>query len=595
MAEFSRALHRLILIIASLQVLFASLACADYVNSQPKQERRFYAADSSAYLLLRWEPRADRPGFDATPALMAHRNGHGTYDTLWAKHLVEDFPKSAIVSANGRYAVTFDGWPAGLGFGPNVVVIYGPCGERVRSLALRDFCPFIADSDKADADSALPHDAYTITYQAPHDIGSPAGFYWGSGHYIDKAAQQLVLRVIPKGTLWKDSTDSHVEVRVDLATGTVVSPLGRNPYPDFAGPDTSWTRTFDLGSGSGDAGVASCRDGGVVVAIPYGVGFCPPVATSLRLLRIGKSGDSLWSCTLDSVPASEATVIETGDGEFVVGAIYTDCSVRPVPKDGFPTWLYLARVSAAGNVKWIGREEGAWCAERVRLACMPDGGTVSAVCWRDSVWSVSLQRRGPDGQMQWNRHIEHVAFPSGLTVTAKGDIWISVGSDGTVFPDIYTVSAAGDSLDVTKLLENDVYNVVAQNDGTYLYANGESYTTKNLTLRNASHDLLWQLPLTERKVDYAANIWPEEWNVTDIKGDSRRGWWISGMKDGVVSRDAEVAVVRVGKRGNVAWKWTCGRCWHACSAVIAPLPHGGCLVAVPTRDHHLRLYKLAAD
>ena len=49
-------------------------------------------------------------------------------------------PVSALISDDGRRVVTFDNWYS-LGFGKNVVVIYGATGEPVRSLELLDMMP----------------------------------------------------------------------------------------------------------------------------------------------------------------------------------------------------------------------------------------------------------------------------------------------------------------------------------------------------------------------------------------------------------------------------------------------------------------------
>ena len=57
---------------------------------------------------------------------------------LWAQPLSNAVaPVEALVSDTGRYVVTFDNWHS-LGYGPNVVVIYGAEGQLLRSFSLED-------------------------------------------------------------------------------------------------------------------------------------------------------------------------------------------------------------------------------------------------------------------------------------------------------------------------------------------------------------------------------------------------------------------------------------------------------------------------
>lgn len=66
---------------------------------------------------------------------------NGRWQLIWQRPIVNDVaPASAIVRDDGMYLVTFDDW-YGTGFGPNVVVIYGPEGQFLRAFSLSDIVP----------------------------------------------------------------------------------------------------------------------------------------------------------------------------------------------------------------------------------------------------------------------------------------------------------------------------------------------------------------------------------------------------------------------------------------------------------------------
>ncbi|MBX9858863.1 MAG: hypothetical protein K2Y20_04635 [Sphingomonas sp.] len=80
------------------------------------------------------------------------------WQLVWEHHLANDVaPVSALVRDDGAYAVTFDNWH-GMGYGPNVVVVYGQDGKMVRALALSDLVP-------PDYIKALPHSVSSIRWR----------------------------------------------------------------------------------------------------------------------------------------------------------------------------------------------------------------------------------------------------------------------------------------------------------------------------------------------------------------------------------------------------------------------------------------------
>lgn len=130
--------------------------------------------------------------------ILHRRREDGTYEKVWEGRLSNYVaPVSALVSDGGDYFVTFDNWHS-VGFGDNVVVVYGPGGRLVKKLAL---------SDIVETTSNLPRSVSSI--------------FWGGRHYIDEGSLQLVLKVLSR---WSPHEEEGVyrDVRVDLRTGEVV-------------------------------------------------------------------------------------------------------------------------------------------------------------------------------------------------------------------------------------------------------------------------------------------------------------------------------------------------------------------------------------
>ncbi|HEX8189167.1 MAG TPA: hypothetical protein VF586_12500 [Pyrinomonadaceae bacterium] len=146
------------------------------------------------------EPAGSRPGVgnNYCRGVLYGRKEGGAYEKVWEARLSNDVaPVSALVSDGGGYVATFDNWHS-VGFGDDVVVIYGPGGRLVRKLALTDIAP--------------------TTSIFPRSVSS---IFWGGKHYIDERSLQLVLKVLSE---WSphDEEGKYREVRVDLKTGEFV-------------------------------------------------------------------------------------------------------------------------------------------------------------------------------------------------------------------------------------------------------------------------------------------------------------------------------------------------------------------------------------
>lgn len=74
-------------------------------------------------------------------ARVERKTARGQWQTVWQGPLVNDVaPVEALLSPGGRYLVTLDNWHF-LGYGDDVIVIYGERGQRLHQLALRQILP----------------------------------------------------------------------------------------------------------------------------------------------------------------------------------------------------------------------------------------------------------------------------------------------------------------------------------------------------------------------------------------------------------------------------------------------------------------------
>lgn len=126
------------------------------------------------------------------------RRADGGYAKKWEFRLLNEVsPVSALVSNNGKYVVTFDNWHS-VGYGDDVVVIYGPSGALVKKFGLEDL---LTEGDI----ETLPRSVSSI--------------WWGGEHYIDDANGILILKVVANGkSYWEQDAKFH-ELKIELATG----------------------------------------------------------------------------------------------------------------------------------------------------------------------------------------------------------------------------------------------------------------------------------------------------------------------------------------------------------------------------------------
>jgi hypothetical protein len=153
-----------------------------------------------------------RPDSTQTHALghMEHQT-NGQWRTVWRKPLENDVAPVNVVVADDGHVVTFDNWHS-TGYGPHVVVIYDPSGNRVRALSLLDFLPehYI---------EVLPHSVSSIRWR-------------GTPRISEDGSQAIVPVIVPyvaESESDSDDEQRYVDVRFVLRTGQLRS-----------GEDASW-------------------------------------------------------------------------------------------------------------------------------------------------------------------------------------------------------------------------------------------------------------------------------------------------------------------------------------------------------------------
>ncbi len=84
---------------------------------------------------------APRGSIERTARAVMERRDGATWRRVWAAPLTNEVaPVDALVTDDGRFAVTFDNWHM-MGHGDNVVAIHGLDGRLVRALGLTDMLP----------------------------------------------------------------------------------------------------------------------------------------------------------------------------------------------------------------------------------------------------------------------------------------------------------------------------------------------------------------------------------------------------------------------------------------------------------------------
>lgn len=135
--------------------------------------------------------------------LLEKRDAKGKWQPVWAGPLMNPVaPVSVLVADDGRHVVTFDNWGS-VGHGEHVIVIYGPEGKLVRSLALTDLVP-------EDYIEALPRSVSSI--------------YWSRDARLSADGASVVIPVVVPHDGSPGEEAETVPFTIALADGAVSLP-----------------------------------------------------------------------------------------------------------------------------------------------------------------------------------------------------------------------------------------------------------------------------------------------------------------------------------------------------------------------------------
>jgi len=181
-----------------------------------------------------------------------------------------------------------------------------------------------------------------------------------------------------------------------------------------------WSRTYDTGENVLASSGLETPDGGFLIlgTIMY---YPRRDDNDIVLLRVGPSGDTVWQRTWDSDRATAYDIIETSEGDYLIGG-----STAPIGTGASVVDALLIRVDIDGNERWqatLGdRQEIDFAAQ---LAEMPEGGFLSVGGAAD----IPVLAVGPDGRELWQH-----TLPTGCH-TLFGDLmqhpdggYVAVGS-----------------------------------------------------------------------------------------------------------------------------------------------------------------------
>ena len=145
------------------------------------------------------------PGQDPTGpffcrGILATKDADGGYRVVWETALSNTVsPVHALVAPEGRYVVTFDNWHH-VGYGDNVVIIYGPGGRMIREFGLADLM------------------SEEMVRMLPRSVSS---IWWGGDHHIEDG-ETLVLSIVANGKMSYEEDIEYWHLPIALATGQIM-------------------------------------------------------------------------------------------------------------------------------------------------------------------------------------------------------------------------------------------------------------------------------------------------------------------------------------------------------------------------------------
>ena len=181
-----------------------------------------------------------------------------------------------------------------------------------------------------------------------------------------------------------------------------------------------WSRTYDSGENVLASSGLETPDGGFLV---LGTTMYYPRRddNDIVLLRVGSSGDTVWQRTWDSDRATAYDIIETSDGNYLIGG-----STAPIGTGASVVDALLVSVDIDGNERWqttLGDPQEVDFA--AQLGEMPEGGFLSVGGAAD----IPVLAVDPDGRELWQHTLPvgcHTLF--GELIQHPDGGYVAVGS-----------------------------------------------------------------------------------------------------------------------------------------------------------------------
>jgi hypothetical protein len=186
--------------------------------------------------------------------------------------------------------------------------------------------------------------------------------------------------------------------------------------------DTLWTRSYGGPAGETGGAVRTLSDGGFIIVGStgsYGVGY-----SSVYLIRVNQSGDTLWTATYGGSRADMGYDVQpTSDNGFIIAG-----TTAPAGQSYYDA--YLVKTDSLGHLEWEKNYGGAYEDRAYSVAVAGDGGYVFTGTSESSggrQTDIFLVKTDPVGNAEWSRAYGGMLsdFGRGLAITPQSDFLIS--------------------------------------------------------------------------------------------------------------------------------------------------------------------------
>ena len=160
-----------------------------------------YYSENDAYYLRVVPGNGDKDASATLYEVVVDAEVGGDALKKWSRDLENPVaPHKVLVADSGEYVVTFGDWGR-VGYGPNVVVIYGPEGEIIHKYALEEI----------------------LTEEEINAVTSTTSSrFWAYEHNLDEDEGLLHVRIGYADFDKATSTNARTEITLDVGTGDII-------------------------------------------------------------------------------------------------------------------------------------------------------------------------------------------------------------------------------------------------------------------------------------------------------------------------------------------------------------------------------------